>query len=108
MITGYKSLLGKTFLMRVINQLYIRNVKEILTEPARRFPHTSVSSINTCHLQQGRTNPEYSIVLCKTYSSGGKKDSNDMQGYLACGFIAFAGSITKMCILIFSFISSHL
>ena len=73
MITGYKSFLCKTFLVRVINQLYIRNIKEILTEPTRRFPHTSVSFTGSCHQQQGRTNPEYSIVLRKTNPSGGKK-----------------------------------
>jgi hypothetical protein len=44
-----------------------------------------VSFINACHLQQGRTNPKYSIVFRKTYPSRGKKDSKDMQGYLACG-----------------------
>jgi hypothetical protein len=46
MITGGKSFLSKTFLVRVINQLYIRNVKEILTEPTWRFLHTNVSSKN--------------------------------------------------------------
>jgi hypothetical protein len=47
MITGYKSFLDKTILVRVINQLYICNIKEILTEPTRRFSHTSVSSIKS-------------------------------------------------------------
>jgi hypothetical protein len=69
--------------------------KEILAEPTRRFLHTSVSSINTYHLQQGRTNPEYSIVLHKTYSSGGKKK---LQGYARLSglwVVATTGSITK-------------
>jgi hypothetical protein len=79
MITGGKSFPCKIFLVRVTNQLYIRNAKEILTEPTRRFPHTKVIFKNTCHLQQGRTNPEYSIVLCKTYLSEGNKR---LQGYV--------------------------
>ena len=82
--------------MEVSNKLYVRNVKEILAEPTRRFPHTSVISTCSYHLQQGRTNPEYSIVLRKTYPSGGRKDSKDMQGYLACGFIASAGALLNV------------
>jgi hypothetical protein len=81
--------------VEVLNKVYVRNIKKILTELTRRFSHTSINSINTCHLQQGRMNPEYSIVLRKTYSSEEKKDSQNMKGYLACGFIASAGSITK-------------
>ena len=37
-----------------------------------------------------------------------RKDSKDMQGYLACGLIAFAGSITKCASLYSIFISSAL
>jgi hypothetical protein len=54
-----------------------------------------VSFKNTCHLQQGRTNPEYSIILRKTYPSRGKKR---LQGYTRLSglwFIATAESITK-------------
>jgi hypothetical protein len=65
--------------MEVLNKVYVRNVKEILAEPTRRFPHTSVCSINTCHLQQGRTNPEYSIVLRKTYPS---EENKSLQRYV--------------------------
>jgi hypothetical protein len=36
-----------------------------------------------------------------------RKDSNDMQGYLARGFIATAGSFTKGASLFSLFISSH-
>jgi hypothetical protein len=32
------------YLVRVINKNYIRSVKEILSEPTRRNPHTRVSS----------------------------------------------------------------
>jgi hypothetical protein len=77
MITGHNSFLVK-HLVEVLNKLYVRNIKEILTEPTRSFFHTSVSPTCPCHLQQGRTNSEYSIVLCKTYPSGGKKR---LQGY---------------------------
>jgi hypothetical protein len=107
MITGGKSFPCKTFLVRVINQLYIRNVKEILTEPTKRFPHTTVICKNTCHLQQGRTNPEYSIVLRKTYPSEGKKR---LQGYARLSglwVIATAGSITKGASLYLTFISRY-
>ena len=54
--------------MRVINKNYDRSVKEILSEPTRRNPHTKVSS--SVHLSPaigGNKNPEYSIVLSKTY-----------------------------------------
>ena len=81
--------------MEVSNKLYVRNVKEILAEPTRRFPHTSVGSTCSCHLQQGRTNLEYSIVLRKADPSGGKKR---LQGYARLSglwVIASAGSITK-------------
>jgi hypothetical protein len=67
-ITGYKK-----NIIRVLNKVYVHNIKKILAEPTRRFLHTSVSSINTYHLQQGRINPEYLIVLCKTYPSEGNK-----------------------------------
>jgi hypothetical protein len=64
-----------------------------------------VSFINTCHLQQGRTNPEYSIVPRKTYQ--GRKDFKDMQASLAYRFIAAVESITKRAFLYLIFISSH-
>ena len=59
--------------MRVINNNYDRSVKEILSEPTRRNPHTNVSS--SLHLlpATGGINPEYSIVLSKTYPTGEKK-----------------------------------
>jgi hypothetical protein len=93
--------------VRVINQLYIRNVKEILTEPTRRFPHTNVIFKNTYHLQQDRTNLEYSIVLRKTYPSEGKKI---LQGYARLSglwVIATAESITKGASLYSIFISRY-
>jgi hypothetical protein len=70
-----------------LNKLQIHNVKEILAKLTKRFPHTRVSSTCFYHLQQGRTNPKYSIVLRKIYPSGGKKYSKDMQGFLACGLL---------------------
>jgi hypothetical protein len=54
-----------------------------------------MSAPKTYHMQQGRTNPEYSIVLRKTYPSEGKKR---LQGYARLSgswVIATAGSITK-------------
>ena len=59
--------------MRVINKNYDRSVKEILSESARRNPHTKVSS--SFHLSPaiGGINLEYSIVLSKIYSTEEKK-----------------------------------
>jgi ribosomal protein L30E len=66
-----------------------------------------MSAPKTCHLQQGRTNPEYSIVLRKTYPSEEKKR---LQGYARLSglwVIVAAGSITKGASLYSIFISSH-
>jgi hypothetical protein len=71
------------------------------------FSHISVSSTCFCHLQQGRTNPEYSIVLHKTYPSGEKKR---LQGYarlFGLWVIVTAGSITKDASLYSIFINNH-
>ena len=81
--------------MDVSNNYYVRNVKEILAEPIRRFLHTSVSSTCSCYLEQGRTNPKYSIILYKTYPS---REMKRLQGYARLSglwVIASAGSITK-------------
>ena len=64
--------------MRVINKDYDRSVKKILAEPTRRNPHTRVSSSLHLSPATGEKNPEYSIVLSKTYPTGGKKR---LQGY---------------------------
>ena len=58
--------------MRVINKDYDRSVKEILSEPTRRNPHTRVSSSFHLSPATGGINPEYSIVLSKTYPIGEK------------------------------------
>jgi hypothetical protein len=96
MITCYKSFsFVKHFFVKGLNELYVHLVKEILAEPTRRFSYTNVSSLNTCHLQQGRTNPKYSIVLHKTFPSGGKKR---LQGYARLSglwVLATAENITK-------------
>jgi hypothetical protein len=59
----------------------------MLAEPTRRFSHTSVSS--SIHLSSAteEKNPEYSIILSKTYLTGENKKTKDMQGYLACGLL---------------------
>jgi hypothetical protein len=45
----------------------------------------------------GRTNPEYSIVLRKTYPSGGnKKIPKIMQGFLACGILQLQEALLKV------------
>ena len=74
MTIDYKNLCYKKNLVRVINKNYDRSVKEILSESARRNPHTKVSS--SFHLSPatgGNKNSEYSIELSKTYPIGGKE-----------------------------------
>ena len=44
MTTDYKLSFIKKHLVRVINKNYDSSVKEILSEPTRRNPHTKVSS----------------------------------------------------------------
>ena len=72
-------------MIRVINKNYDRNIKEILGEPTRRYPHTRV--ISSIHLSPttGGINPEYSIVLSKTYPIGEKKRLQGYASYLVCG-----------------------
>jgi hypothetical protein len=72
-VADYKLFFPNIILVKVINKLYVRNIKEILAEPTR---------IITCYLQQGRINSEYSIVLCKTYPLEGNKR---LQGYARLG-----------------------
>ena len=82
--------------MEVSNKLYIRNVKEILAEPTRRF-HTQVSAphvLVTCNMvEQTLSSQLYSARLT---SQEERKDSKDMQGYLACGFIASVGALLNV------------
>jgi hypothetical protein len=49
-ITGYKFFLSKNILVEVLSKLYVHNIKKILAEPTRRFPHTSVNFTCSCHL----------------------------------------------------------
>jgi hypothetical protein len=51
MITVISLPFCKSFFVEVLNELYVRNVKKILTEPTRRFPHTrlALSTPVTCN-----------------------------------------------------------
>jgi ribosomal protein L30E len=54
-----------------------------------------MSAPKTYHPQQGRTNPEYSIILRKTYPS---EENKRLQGYARLSglwVIATVGNITK-------------
>ena len=83
-------------MVRVINKNYDHSVKEILSEPTRRNPHTKVSSsIHLSPATEGNKTLSTQLYLTRLARQEERKDSKDMQGYLACGFIAFAGSITK-------------
>ena len=88
--------------MRVINKDYDHSVKESSLNPPGGI-HTQESALaSACHLQQGENKTLgtqlYSARLTRQEK---RKDSKDMQGYLACGFIASAGSITK-CVSLYS------
>ena len=88
-------------------QHYDHSAKEV-SEPTRRFLHTKViyhPSV-TCN----RGNKTLSTQLCSARLTRQKerKDFKDMQGYLACGFIASAGSITKRASLYSIFIKAVL
>ena len=83
--------------MRVINKDYDHSVKEIFSEPTRRNPHTRVSS--SIHLSP--TTGENKTLSTQLYSARltrqeKRKDSKDMQGYLACGFIASTGALLRV------------
>ena len=98
----------KTFSESYKSKLWSRR-KGILSEPTRRNPHTRVSS--SIHLSPATgVNKTLSTQLysARLTQQEKRKDSKDMQGYLACGFIAFAGSITKRVSLYSIFISSAL
>ena len=73
--------------MEVSNKLYVHNIKEILAEPARRFP------VTYNRVEQTQSTQLYSTRLtCQEK----RKDSKDMQGYLACGFIASTGALLSV------------
>ena len=84
--------------MRVINKNYDHSVKEILSEPTRRNPHTRGRS----SIHQSPAIGENKTLSSQLYSTRltrqeERKDSKDMQGYLACGFIASTGALLKVC-----------
>ena len=81
--------------MEVSNKLYVRNVNEILVDPPGGFhtqvlaPHTSVTYNR---VEQTLSTQLYFARLTRQEK---RKDSKDMQGCLACGFIASVGRNTK-------------
>ena len=100
-------LVFRKYLVRVINENYDRSVKEILSEPTRRNPHTRVSSsIRLSPARGGNKTLSTQLYSTRLTRQEERKDSKDMQGYLVCGFIASAGSITKRASLYLIFISS--
>ena len=72
--------------------------------------HTQWSALaSTCHLQQGENKTlSTQLYTARLTRQEERKDSKDMQGYLADGFIVSAGSITKRVSLYSVFISSAL
>jgi hypothetical protein len=93
--------------VKVLNKLYVRNVKETSLSPPGNF-HTQVSAPKTpvtCNrVEQTMSTQLYSAGLtCQEE----RKGSKDMQCYLAREFIAIAGSFTKGASLFSLFINSH-
>ena len=96
MTTDYNTFIHKKNLVRVINKNYDHSIKEILSEPTRRNPHTKVSfSIHLSPTTGGNKILSTQLYSARLTRQEERKDSKDMQGYLACGFIASAGCITK-------------
>ena len=80
--------------MRVINKNYDRRVKEILSESTRRNPHTRVSfSIHLSPATGGNKTLSTQLYSARLTRLEERKDSKDMQGYLAGGFIASTGAL---------------
>jgi len=83
--------------VRVINKNYDRSVKKILSEPIRRNPHTKVSSsIHLLPATGGNKTLSTQLYLARLTRQVERKDSKDMQGYLAYGFITSAGALLNV------------
>ena len=83
--------------MRVINKDYDRSIKENLSEPTRKNPHIKVSS--SLHLSPttgGNKTLSTQLYLARLTRQEKRKDSKDMQGYMAYGFIVSAGALLKV------------
>ena len=88
MTTNYKTSIYKKHLVGVINKNYDRSVKEILSEPTRRNPHTKVSS--SLHLSPaigGNKTLSTQLYSARLTRQKKRKYSKDMQDYLACGLL---------------------
>ena len=83
--------------MRVINKNYDRSIRKSSLSPSGGI-HTRVSPSIHLSPATGRnktlSTQLYSARLTRQEE---RKDSKDMQGYLACGFIASAGALLKVC-----------
>ena len=84
--------------MRVINKNYDHSVKKILSSPSGGIHTQELALASTYHLQQGGNKTVstqlYSARLTRQEE---RKDSKDMQCYLAYGFIASIGALLKVC-----------
>ena len=89
-------------------QHYYRSAKGILSKPTRRFPHTKVIYHLSITCNRGNKTLSTQLYSARLTRQEERKDSNDMQGYLTCEFIAFAGSITKCASLHSIFINSRI
>ena len=82
--------------MKVLIKLYVCNGKEILTEPTRRFAHTRPAPHVpvTCNRVEQTLNTQlYSTRLTRQEE---RKDSKDMQAYLARGLLHLQEALLKV------------
>ena len=83
--------------MRVINKNYDLSAKESPLSPPGENPHTRVSSsIRLSPATGGNKTLSTQLYSARLTRQEERKNSKDMQGYLACGFIASAGALLKV------------
>ena len=84
-------------LVRVINKDYDRSVKESSLSPPGGIHIQESTLASTYHQQHGEIKLWVLNYTQQDLPDRRKKDSKDKQGYLACGFIASAGALLKVC-----------
>ena len=84
-------------LVRVINKNYDRSVKEILSGPTRRNPHTKVSfSLHLSPATRGNKTLSTQLYSARFTRQEKRKDSKGIQSYMAYGFIASTGALLSV------------
>ena len=92
--------------MRAINNNYDRSVKESSLSPPGGIHTQESAQASTCYLQQGKKTLSTQLYSARLTRQEKRKDSKDMQGYLACGLHLQEALLA--CVLIFDFINSRI